>query len=136
MSEHEGPPDIDEEVFVDRRTLAERRADHSGLTGPDGLRATVNDLALEVHKLRGTLQFYAPRTEMARDLKNKIDELYEQLAKDRKALVRQRANQLRLWAASLLIIIGALALALFSVAGFNRADIEDLQVRVEELEDP
>lgn len=88
---------------VERR-LAERQADAAALSGREGLRADVADLALEVHKLRGTLQSFASRAEVEREISGRIRALEVDLASARRA----RARQLGAAMVVLLLVIAGL----------------------------
>lgn len=118
------------------KDLAERRSvRRKDLSETENLTAEVADLATEVHKLRGTMTTYAPRTEMSKHFDKRIETL-------RNTLEQSARRQTIMWAASLVLIIGVLSFALVATTAINREGINDLgdavraqDERIQTLED-
>lgn len=73
----------------DDRPLSERLAEAGAAEGLPGFRKEVASLAVEVHKLRGTLSAYAPRNEVQQEIGKRIHTMEKEITKSRRTRLRQ-----------------------------------------------
>lgn len=103
--------------------MDDKRAGRSEL---EEIRDELENLASEAHKLRGTLSLYAPRQE--------LDEKVAELERARMRFVaRQRAQYqaaVRRWVVAIVLMAAGFA----SLIGLNRTAINDLDARLDVLE--